>query len=559
MMQNRINTLILVFCMAFPFVSRSQTQSKGEVQDQEFVIRKDRVLTVPNQPRAFEKLPVLPQPKGLSNFNYPISRYTLNLKPLSLEATPIQKNYRLDRRDLYNGFIRAGYGNFKSPLIEARYMANEVDQFNYSLQLNHQSFGTGPTNDEQSKESHSGLGFDGSYFTDFVEIFGGLKWNQDSYSFYGVDTATLNQPDFQTADNVLNTIRIEAGVRDVERVGPFSYEAKVSFMNFEDSYAANENDIGVQGTAKYRVNEDWTGGLGLAYFSTQVENLGLAQSRTFFSIQPSVSYRYGNFDFTAGINIVSENDSIENKSSDFRVFPAIKASYQFADEFGFFAEFSGNVDRKTYHSFVMENPFLGPVNRLLNTVNTYKFQAGIEGTFSEIFNYRGSVQLARYNQLYFFINSALEPSRFEITYDDKSTVISVGGELGMKISESYRLGANLNLYQYSLNTVEQAWHRPVWEIGVNNQIKPFKALLIQANLNFMGGIKAPTTPFQEDAPTPFTTLKTIADIQLLADYKITDRLSVFAQGNNLLNGKNTRWQNYPVRGIQLIGGLSYKF
>lgn len=558
-MQNRITSLILIFCMAIPVLSWSQTQSKGEVQDQEFVIRKDRVLTVPTQPRAFEKLPVLPQPKGLSNFNYPISRYTLNLQPLSLEATPAQKVYRLDRRELYRGFVRAGYGNFQSPLLEARYMANEVDQFNYSLQLNHQSFGTGPTNDEQSKESHTNLGFDGSYFTDMIEVFGGLKWNQDSYSFYGVDTAILNQPDFETADNVFNTIRVEAGIRDVERVGPFSYEAKVNFRNFEDSYAANENEIGIQGKGKFRANEDWTAGLGLSYFSTTVENLEYDENRNFFAIRPSVSYRYGNFDFSAGINIISENDSIEDKSSDFRIFPVVKASYQFADEFGFFAEFSGDVDRKTYYSFVMENPFLGPADRLLNTVNNYKVQAGIEGEFSEVFNYRGSVQLARYNQLFFFVNSPLDPSNFVIAYDDKSTVVSISGELGMKISEVYRLGANLNLFQYSLNTIEEPWHRPIWEFGLNNQIKPLEALLIQANLNFMGGIKAPITAFEEDAPTPATTLKTIADVQIHADYKITDRFSVFAQGNNLLNGQNVRWRNYPVRGIQLIGGLSLKF
>ena len=542
-----------------PFVSWSQTQSKGEVQDQEFVIRKDRVLTVPAQPRAFEKLPILPQPKGLSNFNYPISRYTLNLNVLSLEATPIQKNFRLDRRDLYNGFIRAGYGNFQSPLLEVRYMANEVDQFNYSLELNHESFGTGPTNDEQSKESHSGLGFDGSYFSDVVEVFGGLKFQQDSYSFYGLDTAILNQPDFQTSDNVFTTIQLEAGIRDAEQLGPFSYEAKVNFRNFEDSYAANENDIGLLGKLKYRANEDWTGALDFSFFSTQVENLDYAQSRTFFSLQPSISYRYGNFDFTAGINLVSENDSIENKSSDFRVFPALKASYQFADELGFFAEFSGDVERKTYYSFVKENPFLGPVNRLLNTVNTYKIQAGIEGEVSGVFNYRGSIKVERFNQMYFFVNSPLDPSRFNIIYDDKSTIATLGGELGMKLSDKYKLGANLNLYQYSLNLLEEAWHKPVWEFGINNQIKPLAPLLIQANLNFMGGIKAPISPFQENAPNSFTTLKTIADIQILADYKVTDRLSVFAQGNNLLNGRNIRWQNYPVRGIQLIGGLSYKF
>ncbi|MHA7128507.1 TonB-dependent receptor [Algoriphagus namhaensis] len=548
-----------VFASLLASASLAQTQSRGEVTDQEFVIRKDRVLTLPTQPRAFEKLPVLPQPKGISDFDYTFNRYSLQLKPVALDATPAQKVYRKDRRDLYPGYIKAGYGNFASPLLEARYMATEVDQFNYSVHLGHQSFGEGPIAGEQSKESHTQAGFDGSYFTDLIEIFGGLNWRQDGYSFYGVDSARFEDPDFLTADNVFSTFSVFGGIRDVEKVGPISYEAKIGFRTFQDSYLAAENEFSFRGKGKYRVNEDWSVNLGLSYFATTPENVDYQENRNYLAIRPSVSYRYEDFTFEAGVNIISENDSIEGKSNDFRIFPKLKAQYQFADEFGFFAEFSGDVHRQTYLNFVRENPFLGPNDRLLNTVNNYHVEAGIEGQFNEVFNYRGAINLDRFNQLHFFVNSSPDASRFDIVYDDKSTVVTVEGELGLKLSETYRLASNLKLYQYSLNQLEEAWHRPVWELGINNQLKPVDRLLIQANLNFMGGIRAPLTPVQEGVATPFTTLKTIADIQLMADFGITDRLSVFAQGNNLLNGNNIRWRNYPVRGVQLVGGLSFKF
>ncbi|MDN3203607.1 TonB-dependent receptor [Algoriphagus sediminis] len=538
---------------------QAQTETRGEVSDQEFIIRKDRVLTLPTQPRAYEKLPILPQPKGLEDFQYTINRYGLNIRPLSLETTAAQKVYRKDRRDLYPGYVKAGYGNFASPLFEARYMATEVDQFNFSAQLNHQSFGEGPLGGEESKESHSHAGFDGSYYTDLVEIFGGLHWNQDGYSFYGFDPEEFEAADFQTPDNVFNTISIHGGVRDIEKVGPLSYEAKVGFRNFEDSYEAKESDIMFGGNVKYRLNDDWTIKTGLNFSGTNVENLNYSASRNFFSIRPSVEFRYGDFDFEAGINIISENDSIQDKSSDFRIFPALKAHYQFAEEFGFFAEFSGDVNRQTYHSFVSENPFLGPIDRILNTVNNYHLEGGIQGQFNEVFNYMGSVNVDRFNQLYFFVNSANEMSQFDIIYDDKSTVISIQGEVGLKISDTYQLGSEINLFQYSLNEVSEAWHRPVWEVSINNQIRPIESLLIQANLNFMGGVKARGMMLEESNAINVITLPTIADLQLQADFAITERFSVFAQGNNIFNGSNARWLMYPVRGIQLVGGLSYKF
>jgi len=565
-----LSTLVGVFTQT----AIAQTQSKGEVKDQEFVIRKDRVLTVPVQPRIYEKLPVLPQAKGITDFNYLANRYNLNLTPLQLAATPAQKNYAPPKLNLYPGFVRAGYGNFTSPLLEVRYMATQVNDFNFAIQLNHQSFGKGPVLEEQSKESHTNLGFDGSYFTGPVEVYGGFKWKQDTYQFYGVDPDLLDSSDpidLTFPGNVFSTIDLKAGVRELEKVGPIYYEGELSFRHFKDSYLAIESQFGVQAKGKFKPADDWTGEVGISYFSTNPENLNYSESRNYFAIRPSVSYDYGEFSFTAGLNVISENDSIADKSSDFRIFPVLKAAYQFAPEFGFYASFTGDVNRNTYYSFVMENPFLGPTNRLLNTVNNYKFQAGIDGQFQDTFHYRAGVDVSRYNQLYFFVNNYSlksldsDEARFNLVYDDKVAVFNINAELGFKLSEIYSLGSRLDLYQYDLNQQPEAWSRPTWEFKVNNQVTPIERLIIQANLNFMGGIKARGASLGlidlVGGPEVFQVvkLKTIADLQLKADYGITERISVFAEGNNLLNGNNTRWLNYPVRGIQLIGGASFKF
>jgi hypothetical protein len=560
-------SVILLFAGAFSLGNSSlvaQTQNRGAVQDQEFVIRKDRVLTVPTQPRSFERLPVLPQPKGIGEFNYAVTPFFLNIPALNLQPTALEKAYRVDRRELYNGFVRAGYGNFASPLLEGRYMSTTADPINYAFKFKHQSFGQGPVGAEQSSEAHTVFGADGSYFTEAVELFGGMNWAQDKYSFYGVNPVLFENPDvpFETSNNILNHFKIEAGLRDIEKTGTISYEGKLSFRNFKDSYAVKENEVGIQGGFKFRTQSDWSGKVDLNYFHTNPEDITYSVDRNYFSIRPRISYNYEAFQFTAGLNLVSENDVVADKSSDFQIFPVLKASYQFADEFGFYGEFSGDVQRNTYFSFVNENPFLGPSEQLLNTINNYKIAGGIEGQFQEVFHYRAGINVSRLNQMHFFVNSLADSSRFEIVYDDKSTVFNINAELGFKISEVYSLGSRLDLYQYDLNIQEAAWHRPLWEVRVNNQFTPFDKLLVQANVNFMGGLKAKQyqdEPFSNPPPFEIVNLKTIADLQLKADFKITDRISIFAEGNNILNGKNTRWLNYPVRGIQLVGGASFKF
>lgn len=550
----------------------AQTQKRGEVTDQEFIIRKDRVLTVPTQPRMYEKLPVLPKPTGLSDFNYMVSKYRLDLKPVELKPEAAQKVYRPERLDLYNGYVRAGYGNYDSPLLEARYMGTEVADFNYSIQLNHQSFGKGPAYGEQSKESHTNAGFDASYFADQFEVYGGLIWKQNSYQFYGLDPSIVlgSTTDFLPIEgNVQQAVEIKAGIRDIEKIGPFSYDGQLSFRTFGDSFLAKETEFGVKGSGSYRPSSDWLAKVGVSYYGTKPEDVNYSLSRTYFSLRPEVSYKYGDFDLTAGVNLVAENDSLTDKSSNFHVFPVLKASYQFAEEFGFFGEFSGDVNRNTYYSFVSENPYLSPSDQLLNTVQNYKIEGGIEGQFQGAFHYRAAINVSRYNQMYFFVNNytasltTTEAQKFKLVYDDKSTVYNINAELGFKFSDIYQLNGRLDLNQYNLNTQAEAWHKPVWELRLNNQITPIDRLLIQANLNFMGGIKARGASLSDIAgeiePYQVVNLKTIADLQLKADYGITDRISVFAEGNNLLNGKNTRWLNYPVRGIQFIGGAAFKF
>ncbi|AMQ56868.1 hypothetical protein [Algoriphagus sanaruensis] len=549
--------------------SFAQTQKQGEVTDQEFVIRKDRVLTVPTQPRAFEKLPVLPQPKGIENFSYTLTPFFLNIPALQLHPTALDKQYRKERVELYPGFIRAGYGNFASPLLEARYMSISPEPLNFALQLKHQSFGKGPVEvlGAQSPEAHTLFGGDVSYFLNKSEVFGGLSWGQDKYSFYGIDPnfTIPDNVDFIgpiIANNILNNLQVKAGIRDIEKTGPVSYEGQLSFRAFKDSYLARENEVGAKADLRFRTESDWSGNLGLAFYHTNPEDETYQKTRNYLTIRPRINYKYEAFQFSAGLNLVSENDSIPGKESDFKIFPVLKANYQFADEFGFFAELSGDVQRNTYFTFVNENPFLGPSSQLLNTTQNFKLAGGIEGQVQESIHYRAGIDISRYNNLHFFVNSITDSARFEIVYDEKSTVVNLNAELGFRFSEKYSMSSRLDLFQYDLSTQEEAWHRPVWALSINNQVKPFERLLLQANLNFMGGLKAKDYQFESlSIPPPFETvnLKAIADIQLKMDFKITDRISVFAEGNNLTNGKNMRWLNYPVRGVQLIGGASFKF
>ena len=49
------------------------------------------------------------------------------------------------------------------------------------------------------------------------------------------------------------------------------------------------------------------------------------------------------------------------------------------------------------------------------------------------------------------------------------------------------------------------------------------------------------------------------DANLNVGYRVNDQLSIFAKGNNLLGNSYQAWANYPVQGLQVLGGVTYKF
>lgn len=59
--------------------------------------------------------------------------------------------------------------------------------------------------------------------------------------------------------------------------------------------------------------------------------------------------------------------------------------------------------------------------------------------------------------------------------------------------------------------------------------------------------------------TETITLDSYVDINANLGYRFNEQLSIFAKGNNLLGESYQQWSNFPVQGIQVMAGATYKF
>lgn len=532
----------------------AQGRERGEVTDAEFIIRKDRVLTLPKQPRIFEKTPTLPNTQSKESYSYEVKNFFLDLKPIVTDMQPFQRGFASKRGELFHSYAKVGYGNYQSPLAELYVNNVESDFLNYGFFAKHQGFYTGPVDGKNSAEDHTNIRLDVGFFQKDIEFFGKLGYDRDKYHFYGYTPELEVNPD--DISQLFNTIYGNVGLRSIDRGKMIFYEASLGLRLFNDNYLAREHETGLKGKVVIKANDDrLRGGVAVdAHISSPSDSTYPSTNRNYGKVFPYVQYANEQFDLKAGANIIFENDEIVGENANIHIFPSLSAAYHLSESFGIYAEYEGDVIRKTYYDFVMENPFLGPSGELRNTIQKFQVDAGVKGAINDELTYKTGIKYGNYENMHFYANHVNDSSRFQLIYDGDTKVLNYHFSLGWKYEDWYKLQASANYFHYELSDISSPWHKPEWEIGLNNYFMPGEQWFIAANANLLGGIQAFNLQSSESS-----TLKPIIDLSVKADYAVTSRFSVFVEGNNLLNQKNERYWNYRARGIQGIAGLTFKF
>ncbi len=532
-----------------------RARERGEIRDTEFIIRKDRVLTLPQQQRIFERPPSLPEVSSQSNFDYQVKDFFLDLRPVQLEVQPYARNFTKPVPETYHSFTRLGYGNYQSPLVDIRINNIQDEEMNYGVKIKHQGFYQGPVDGPNSAENHTEVRANGSLFRDNIEVFGDLGYIRDRYNFYGYSVNPILESLPFDLEQTFHTVDGDVGIKNINRLEVFDFDASLGLRLFNDDYLARENEARIKANVRFRANENLHGGIhSELYFTSPSDSTYSDINRNFFRLQPYAAYIKDGWDIKVGANVVHENDIVPNKTDDFHIFPMAKVAYYIVPSLGVYARYEGDVQRNTYYGFVRENPFLGPSAQLRNTIQNYMADAGIKGSIDGSLSYEVGISYGNFTNMHFHGNHQFDSTRFQLIYDDMSTVINLHAAVNWNFDDWYQLDAKADFYQFDLEELESHWQRPEWEIKVYNTFKPVEALRLQANAHVMGGI--PVLNLESGSPD---VLNPIFDLQAKVDYSVSPRFSVFAIGNNLLNQSYQRFWNYPVRGIQGIAGVTFKF
>lgn len=482
---------------------------------------------------------------------------------------------------LYDNYVTLGFGTYSSILAEF-YSNFEIDRNkNFGIYLNHNSSQgqiEGVDLDDQFYDSDLNLNYS-SYDRD-------LNWRTDLdvehgyYNWYGIDNETLVDPEVFKLIEPGHSFYGAALSGNLDINEGFFEGGNAKIQYFGDSFSSSE----LRAIVAPRINFDITDehlflDLKLDYVNGSFDrnyanSQEIAYSHLNVSANPSLQILRDDLTLNLGVSAAMNMDG-EKSETNFYLYPKANASYRVVDEYFIaYAGVEGELQQNTYRDLAKENPFISPtIDSIKPTDQQYDAYLGIKGKLSSnlSYNLRGSY-IAQNNRTLYKYNPRYDNgtgsqgnegyqfgNSFNVVFDDVET-FSVFGELNYDLS-NLKLRVNGEAFTYDTTNEAEAWNLPT-----------FKASFFadyQATEHWFGGVQLFYVGERMDEfnivgpginSFPYTkTLESYFDANVHLGYRFNDQLSVFARGNNLLNNNYERWMNFPVQGIQVIAGATYKF
>lgn len=529
------------------------TQSQGEVLTGEIIVEKDKRIVLPqadkiflrSSPKSFDNDPLdqnfyIQEP----NFEWPAYKVQVPHKYVN-EPYPLSEN---------DDYVKLGYGNYKSPLMEAG-LFETFGQWDSGIRLFYEGFGSGPVNGDNSSNEMGSVDVSFNYEKSSFSITPKLSFYSKRYNFYG-NTDRFNSG-FDSAnpnEARLNHFKLSTVLETSNEAFNFYFKPNFTSTNQDiDSGNAknNESTVGATSQLDYKIDDEITTGIWVEGITSSYKG-GIDYNRSLININPWVGLERENFNISAGFVVSSTK---LDQSSETGFYPKASAAYDLTKNWTVYAKVSGGFSWNALEELLTENEFLDDSLAILLTENQFSIGGGIKGNPISTLQMDVSITHSTLNGLPFYVPSSSDSSRYTITYDAESVgVIALNSSLSFMPTATSTYGASLALNGYSVESLDKPWHKPTFVFKAFTSHNIQQKLILSAYLTSMGGIRAPA-----NVDFGYLKLGAFTDVGIGLKYLINEQASAFIDVNNLLNNEYERYLGYPTRGLAFKIGGQYRF
>jgi hypothetical protein len=541
--------------ISFSALAQEPEWEGGELEDVEVVIENTRENTVPSANRNFEMIPPRPAETIIPPIRYDFQSFSFLapqikpvIRPLKIKAESPNK--------IYGGYVRAGFGNFGSPLLEGYITSRKDKDKLIGAHLYHFSSAKGPVEGTKSGSGNTTVSVFGKSFSENFALSGRIDAENRTTHFYG--HPLISEVDGSDIKQAYNTFKIGGDVSNA-RNSDFRYTLGALFSYLSDKYDAREMGVDLNFNSGYKVSDDSRFNIDANYNVLNRKDIDIdGKARSLFSVSPSYLFSpIENLKINLGATVAFENDTIDKK--DVHFFPNISASYPISPSVDLLAALTGGMEKVSLQSLSNENIWLAPNAELHHINKSFDLTVAINARLGNKVGANAGLSMATMRNMHFFRNTGVNPtddqSKFIVDYErDFFRRTNLYGSLSYAQSEKVKLMLRGDVFAYGRDDdSKEVWHLPKYKLNASASFNVAQKFLIGLDVIGQGGMKA------WDPGQGTVKLDGALDVNAKVEYLFSDSFSVFVQFNNITGNEYPLFYRYPVRGFQFLGGITWSF
>lgn len=475
----------------------------------------------------------------------------LNLKP-DKSPLPGVSLGKQELKPLRYSHLKLGGGNFANFLGEATYNTKRNKNQSLAAFARHHS-GRGPA--ENSDFSEQILRLQGKQLFDNATLKANPFLKRNRVHRYGYQSDSSFSESDVRQDYLRYGIQLDLHNKRSDS-GATKYQASADFQNVQTPDQVGETDLQVGGHVMERIDKNAARIDAKYRFLDYRTGDGSFQRNVIKFGGRYIFQNLNNGEVELGFRTASVVDTTDNT---FKFYPNIKLTYQLIpDTLTFFGGIKGDLKPKTYGGLTNENPYLRQSVNLRNTNEQFNMFAGVKGALGDEFDYLMRLAYLNVENMGLYVNSRRFERRFQMRYDTAiSTVFRLHSELRFQPVNYFQMGLKLGFRNFNMGQESEPWHRPTLDYQVNARYNFGKKVRVRASIHGYGQRKALIYDNNTNgSPFSSTNLDAIIDINTGIDYRFSRTFTAFFNFRNLLGTEYQYWNQYPVRGFHVTGGLS---
>ncbi|MEO9210496.1 MAG: hypothetical protein ABI208_05325 [Ginsengibacter sp.] len=461
-------------------------------------------------------------------------------KPLSLE---VDTSVILGGRNQ----IKLGFGNLSTPYAAAAFSIGDGKKGILNLYGDYIS-SKGKINFQDYSEVS--LKSKGSLFTNGHEIYAGIGFYQHQYFNYGYDPASMILYNKDMLRKKYQDFSLDAGFRNAElNEAGINYNPHVSFNSFNRENATNENTISFELPAEKKLNENITVKVSASgnFTNFEINSSSVKFNNHLFQIAPEVVYSGTGFTVHGGATPSWNNGELS-------ILPNLYAEVQLPQNiFTIQAGWVGRYIANSFRTLSEQNPFINDPNYFTNT-KEISYYGGIKASAGQHLSFNAKAAYINYHGFPLFVNDNISGKGFNLGTESKMNNFQIHGDMNYINQDQFSVTAGVDFNAYTgLQNYAQAWG--LYPLVINGSFRwnALQQVILKADLiSFSGGKALNRSNIEKD-------MKGGTDLSIGSEFKINSVFSAWLDFNNVLNSNYERWNNYPVYGFQVIGGLIFHF